>query len=268
MYYKKGILIGFLLIVASCSKSTNYNAVLLFGHGGNGLEILNSYYHDNSLEAINLALSIDGNNGIEVDVQLSADGELWLYHDNFLESETNGEGCINNRNSAYIESLKYNTFSREKLCKLCDINTDLLKNKHLYLDFRHYNFCNNQLVDINKVIQSLKSLQFDQLSEIDLYCVVSTNLWIQPLLDSGFQVMTTVTDIANFNAIIQQYPQVSGVVVNNKSVNQDDIIYLESLDKKVVIFEVRSPKGIRSALKKYPFGIMTDDIRTALIEKY
>ena len=268
MCFNKRILICLLLLVASCSKSKNYDAVLLFGHGGNGLEILNSYYHDNSLEAINLALSIDGNNGVEVDVQLSADGELWLYHDNFLNSETNGVGCINDTNTTYLELLKYKTLSNEKLAKLGDINTDLLKNKHLYLDFRHYNFCKNQLVDVNKIIQRLQTLQFDQLSEIDLYCVVSTNLWIQPLLDAGFQVMATVTDIANFNAIIQQYPQVSGVVVNNKSVNTHDINYLQSLDKKVVIFEVRSPKGIRSALKKYPFGIMTDDIRTALIEKY
>lgn len=268
MYFNKGILICLLLIVTSCFKSKNYDAVLLFGHGGNGLEILNSFYHDNSLEAINLALSIDGNNGVEVDVQLSADGELWLYHDNFLDSETNGVGCINDTNTSYLELLKYKTVSKEKLAKLGDINTDLLKNKHLYLDFRHYNFCKNQLVDVNKVIQRLKSLQFDQLAEIDLYCVVSTNLWIQPLLEAGFQVMSTVSDIIDFKNIIQQYPEVSGAVVNNKFVNADDIKYLESLDKKVVIFEVRSPKGIRSALKKYPFGIMTDDIRTALIEKY
>jgi glycerophosphoryl diester phosphodiesterase len=265
MYFRITLLFFFLL---SCSKSKNYEAVLVFGHGGNGLEILNSFYHDNSLEAINLALSIDGNNGVEVDVQLSADGELWLYHDNYLDNETNGEGCINEKNSAYLETISYKTVAKEKLAKLGQINLDLLKNKQLFLDLRHYNFCKNQLVDLFKVIQRLQTLQFDELTDIDLYCVVSTNSWIQPLLDAGFQVMPTVTNIADFNNIVQQYPEVSGAVVNNKYVSQEDINYLKSLEKKVVIFEVRSPKGIRSALKKYPFGIMTDDIRTALIEKY
>jgi len=37
--------------------------------------------------------------------------------------------------------------------------------------------------------------------------------------------------------------------------------------KKIYIFEVRSPKGIRSALKKIPDGILTDDIRAAILEK-
>jgi glycerophosphoryl diester phosphodiesterase len=265
MYFRITVLFFFLV---SCSKSKNYEAVLVFGHGGNGLEILNSFYHDNSLEAIDLILNINGSNGVEVDVQLSADGELWLYHDNYLDNETNGEGCVNEKNSAYLETLYYNTVAKEKLVKLGDVNLNMLKNKHLYLDLRHYNFCKNELIVVNKVIQRLQALEFDHLSGINLYCVVSTNLWVQPLLDAGFQVMSTVSDINDFKNIIQQYPEVSGAVVNNKFVNADDIKYLESLDKKVVIFEVRSPKGIRSALKKYPFGIMTDDIRTALIEKY
>ncbi len=256
------------LLLASCSKSKNYESVSIIGHGGNGLEILNSFYHDNTLEAIELAISIDGSDGIELDVQLSADGELWLYHDDFLESETNGEGCINSKTDNYLESLEYKTLAKEKFAKLSDIDFNRLKNKQLYLDLRHFNFCSKQLVDLNKVIESLQELGLDHLSEIEIYCVVSTNLWIQPLLNAGFKVMATITEFADFESILQQYPEVNGAVINNKSVNLEDVKHLESLGKKVVIFEVRSPKGIRSALKKYPFGIMTDDIRTALIEKY
>ena len=39
------------------------------------------------------------------------------------------------------------------------------------------------------------------------------------------------------------------------------------MDKRVYIFEMRSPKGIKSALKKYPTGIISDDLRAAIIQR-
>jgi glycerophosphoryl diester phosphodiesterase len=257
-----------LFILCSCSKSKNFESVQIIGHGGNGLENLNSFYHDNTIEAIEMALSMDGCNGVELDVQLSSDGELWLYHDDFLESETNGQGCINDQTDAYLESISYKSIQKENLTKLSAVDLKLLKNKQLYLDLRHYNFCSKLLLNVNQVIQRLKELGFDHLTETDLYCVVSTNQWVQPLLNAGFKVMTTIYELVDFEEILQLYPEVTGAIVNNKSVNLQDVKLLEMKGKKVVIFEVRSPKGIRSALKKYPFGIMTDDVRTALIEKY
>jgi hypothetical protein len=43
---------------------------------------------------------------------------------------------------------------------------------------------------------------------------------------------------------------------------------LQAAGKKVIIFEVRSPKGIKSALKKHPNYLVTDDLRATIIEKY
>jgi glycerophosphoryl diester phosphodiesterase len=257
-----------LFILYSCSKSKNFESVQIIGHGGNGLENLNSFYHDNSIEAIEMALPMDGCNGVELDIQLSSDGELWLYHDDFLESETNGQGCINDQTDAYLESISYKSIQKERLAKLSEVDLKLLKNKQLYLDLRHYNFCSKELVNVNQVIQRLQELEFDHLTETELYCVVSNNQWVQPLLIAGFKVMTTIYELEDFEEILQLYPEVSGAVVNNKSVNLEDVKLMEMKGKKVVIFEMRSPKGIRSALKKYPFGIMTDDVRTALMEKY
>ena len=90
----------------------------LLGHAGMGLSIENSFYHDNSLESIELALSINGCDGLEVDVQMSLDNSLWLYHDPNLETQTNLNGCISCKTDKELENGRYKTLHKEKLIKL------------------------------------------------------------------------------------------------------------------------------------------------------
>jgi glycerophosphoryl diester phosphodiesterase len=251
-----------------CSKKRDFSMVDIIGHGGNGLEILNSFYHDNSLEAIGLAASIEGTDGIEVDVQISADGNLWLYHDDFLESESSGEGCINEKKSDYLSQIHYKTLVKEKLSKLSEINSKYLEGKKLFLDLRHYNFCENDFVSIEEMLAGLKNLEILHNPKITVYCILSTKQWIGKFLNQGFNVLVTLGEVQQFEDLNMLYPEIAGIVVNNNKVTAQNVSSIQNLGKKVYIFEVRSPKGIRKALNKLPDGIITDDIRTALIEKY
>ena len=99
----------------SCNKQESYPAVQVFGHAGMGMDIGMSAFHDNSLEAIQLALTLPTMNGVEVDVRMSADGTLWLYHENTLEAHTDGEGCIFEKTDVELEKLRYKSLHREKL---------------------------------------------------------------------------------------------------------------------------------------------------------
>jgi len=81
-----------LLFLQSCSKVTPCDNIEVFGHAAMGLSMPNSGYHANSMEAIDLALHFPSLTGIELDVRMSNDGQLWLYHNDFLEDETTGEG--------------------------------------------------------------------------------------------------------------------------------------------------------------------------------
>ena len=78
------ISLSLLLMLFSCEK-TEYNEIEIVGHAGMGLDMQNSIYHDNSLEAIQLALSYGGSNGVEVDVQMDNEGCLWLFHDELMD---------------------------------------------------------------------------------------------------------------------------------------------------------------------------------------
>ena len=61
---------------------------LVFAHRG-----ASAYEPDNTIEAFELAHKM-GADGIELDVHLTADGEVVIFHDNTLDRATNGRGSI------------------------------------------------------------------------------------------------------------------------------------------------------------------------------
>ena len=256
-----------LLILTSCLKKAEYPNVEVLGHAGMGLRIQNSIYHNNSAEAIELALSISGCSGVEVDVQMSKDGELWLYHDQELSSESNGSGCVNDLNSYQLEQLNYTTLKKEKLVPLHDLDLNYLKGKTILLDIRHYNSCKDQFVDQDMFINALMQTPLMNDPSIKSYCVLSNAAWIEPFNTAGFEVVLSA-DGANLSAnLFDVYPDLKGIMSKNKTIDKQLVREFRQLGKKVYIFEMRSPKGIRSALRKAPDGVVTDDVRATLIEK-
>lgn len=255
-------------ILFSCSKKQGNETVKILGHAATGLNILNSVYHDNSKEAVEFALSIEGCNGVEIDLQLSKDGDLWLYHDEKLETETNGSGCISSLTSAEISELTYTSFHTEHLAKLASLDFTQFKGKELILDLRQWNFCDGTFVAIQKVIEQLNELNLSNPADFKVMCLVEYTAWIEPLHSNGFSVFFPLYSLDEFPEMEDQFPLIDGYVVKNPDWNENEIQNIKNSSKKVYIFEVRSPKGIRNAFRKLPDGLITDDIRNTLIEKY
>lgn len=264
----RGSWIFLLLILVACRKKADFSSVEVYGHAGMGLTIENSLYHDNSKEAVDLALGIEGCDGVEVDVQISSDGQLWLYHDDNLETSTNGTSCIPLNDSEELMNVHYTTFAKEKLVRLNDLDPLILKNKTLFLDLRHLNVCTGQFVSKNDVINALMTSDLVNDANIKVWCLLANPAWISDFQGVGLRVLFSAAGHKDFVNIVNNYPVLEGLVVKNSETTQQDVDQLHALGKKVFIFEMRSPKGIRSALKKFPDGVITDDIRTTLIEKY
>ncbi|WP_299819887.1 glycerophosphodiester phosphodiesterase family protein [uncultured Pontibacter sp.] len=84
--------------------------VLVLGHAGSGfMSPLNPFnpLPSNSMASIVKAMEEHGADGVEVDVQLSQDGVLILYHDVDLSSMTAQNGFIENHKAADVIGLKY-----------------------------------------------------------------------------------------------------------------------------------------------------------------
>jgi len=106
------ITIAFILITFSCEKeedftvnNLNHNIIMILGHGGMG----DLYkYPNNSLEAIIPVIGI-GADGTELDVQLSKDSVLILYHDEKLDARTSCSGSVIDHHWFELKDCLYST---------------------------------------------------------------------------------------------------------------------------------------------------------------
>lgn len=256
------------LCIFSCSKKENFESVHVIGHAGMGLENVNALYAENSQESIDLALSIDGCAGVEIDLQLSSDGELWLYHDPFLDDITQGKGCISDQIREDLSLVRYSTFNKEKLIRLKDLKLPTFpQNQYFFLDLKHVNPCKNMQIDALQVEQELIDF-YNRVGTNSKIFVISTNAaWVKQMDTSKHQLILEVEEITSFWDALTNY-NFEGVIMRNKKISSQDVADLKKASKKVLIFEVRAPKPIREALRKKPDFLITDDIRSTLIEKY
>jgi len=254
------IVIVFILFV-SCEKVYVDANTKIIGHAAMGLNSSSSIYANNSLEAIKLALSFSGCDGIELDLQLDNTGQLWLYHDEFLSSYTNANGCINDMQSSALSEVYYQTIHHEKLVKFDIELIKLLAQKTIFLDLRHLNPCTLQYIDVQLIKQALENWGID---EKDNFICVTNRLELLNALTDNFTVFFA-TDVTSYGLqILTDYPSCAGLVIRNASITASDVAAIHIVGKEVAIFEVRSPKGTKAAFRKSPDYVMTDELRTAL----
>lgn len=256
-----------LFLAFSCRKKEDNNMVQIIGHGGMGLEIESSIFHDNTSEAVELAMSLEGCNGIELDVQLSEDNELWCYHDEGLGSETKSDGCISSSKYEDLKDVKYSTIQKEKLLRLSDLNSELMSNAVFFLDLRHYNACSSTVIDLELLVNQLIAFKTTLLSNQSLYLVTNNPGWVTQLVTSGFKVFFQIDEISGFD-FVNTFSGLEGIVCRNSLITKSSVNEWQVKGLKVAIFDVRSPKGIRKAMNKKPDFIITDDVRATIIEKY
>lgn len=261
------LFIGFtVLVLVSCKKHKDlYPDTNIGGHACAGLHISSSNYHDNSLEAYKYARSFEKVLIVEVDVQLSFNGTAWLFHDPELSKESTGNGFIPQKEDSYLSGLKYSSLEKERLIRLTDLPADL-KGIRLLLDLKESDGTETGVVDSARVIDALKQAK-QYFYNGDLAIVTNSRRFIPTIKGLGYSVYYNSVNASQFLS----YPDKmisDGAVFRNSDITVSDVNAVKSLGKEVIIYDVRSPKGIQSALEKSPDYLLTDDIKATLIEKY
>ena len=256
------LLLVSILFITSCHKQENYADIQIIGHGGMGLNHLMSIYHDNSFESIELVMQYTGVDGVEVDVQMDLDGELWLYHDIDLSS-CGVEGSIPEYNTEFLEELNYQTMKKEKLCKLRDILYLFDSSKTLFIDIKAYPQSIGIVVDPIEFKNSLNNVISNEECQIGVITVNAS--WIAHFVNDypTYLDSDSKSVIDNYFSL---YPQLAGLFVQYETLSRDDIQHYMNQDWKIYLYNIRSVNKIRKALEKRPTGILPDDIRRAVIE--
>ena len=117
-------------------QNLNGNKITALGHAGMGIA---SQYPINSFESIMSALSL-GTAGVEVDVQMTKDSVLVLFHDKNLEESTTLEGKIADKNWEDIRDGIYKNppFAEYRIISLAQLFENIENRKELFfsLDFK------------------------------------------------------------------------------------------------------------------------------------
>lgn len=255
MIYNRSVLFFIsILLFYSCRKAAVCHDIEVFGHAAMGLSMPNSGFHANSMEAINLASEFNTLKGIELDVRMSKDGELWLFHDDFLEDETTGFGCLEERTSSELEKIHYKSMHKEKLAKLSLITFD--STKTYFLDLKFYNACKEIPVDINIFKQKLDLLAMPN------FILILPSKDLFQYFSSDYKC---VLSSDNIELILQELNTNDwyGVAIRNSKISAEVVEGLVSNGNNVYLYDIRSPKGTLNALKKKPTGIISDDVFAA-----
>ena len=247
------------LLFFSCSKKEDFSMIQVIGHAGMGLKIPNSIFHDNSLEAIELALTIPGSNGVEIDVQMDLNGRLWLFHDELLNEETNGINCISSNTTEYLKTIRYSSLNKEKLAELSQIPFHNFQDKRFFLDLKPWNKCSGNTVSLEDFKAALTAIDLPENCTI----ILSDPSWIPFFIDE-FNVYFASDDFQNAKIILTEEPMIKGLIIRSAAINKLQANEIIAQNKKIYLFEIRSPKGVKNALQKRPSGIISDDLRAAI----
>lgn len=275
----KGILIFCCMLFFSCKEeeigvidNLNGGKIIVCGHGGSGFQSYVNPYPTNSFVSIQRALEGYNADGVEVDVQITKDKKLFLYHDKDLNVSTGCTGCIPSMLSTEIENCKYdknisgNVFSDERLISLEELlshYSDLLNSRYFYLDMRIDNECDpNALPDKDtlaneavKMIQKYSAYKF------------------MPVISGDTSLLNTIKKIDNKVNLILENNNValaiflasnlnySGIICGNEDISKEQVKDAHLKNLQVILFNVKRRNTTIEAIKKCPDAIQTDNLQ-------
>ena len=247
-------LMGVLLVLWGCSK-VNHSTTQIFGHAATGLQNPNAIYHDNSLDAIRYASSLTGCSGVEVDVRMDAQGKLWLFHDDLLDDETNLSGSVEEKTTHELTNGHYSTLKKEPLLRMDDATK---------AEISGYTFLDLKIPDIMKS-QEFKAALLDLDLDTSKFALIVSSLSYLEEFKHDFQVFLSINEVSELTSeLLAKEPRLRGICIRSAQITKEEINFLKSINKEVICYEVRSPKGIKAALYKNPTYLLTDDLKISL----
>jgi glycerophosphoryl diester phosphodiesterase len=268
------------MIISSCKKvnvndiqNLNGDFIYVIGHGGVGFQTLSTQLPENSMISIVKAIEVYGADGVEVDVQLSKDLQLVLYHDDQLETSTDGNGFVYEYNLMELNKFKYNRdiyanlFIDEHLVSLEEVLQKISAQKvkpQLHLDLRSWLYDNKVYtadeyfsIYSSKIVDLLKQYNYTE----NTYIASGDNNLLIHLyqLDPSLKLMIETGDIENAVKTVKDHNWY-GIISYNESVTKTEVNYVHSKGIRMALFAIKTQQDQVEAVNKYPDFILTDNI--------
>lgn len=261
-------LLSIVILLTTCScRKTNLSPPFhtrVLGHGGMGIS---SQYPINSLESILNALYICAD-GIEVDVQLSKDGQLVAFHDELMHNSTNLDAMINSKTWEEIASGFYTSFphANYNIVRLDDIFA-AIKRKDRYtftLDCKLYQDGTNDNFEEDYIEAILALLAKHDIFNQTTIESIDTNFLLQLKSKSESVRAYYYTDQFEPGLAFIQNNGLEGLTMHREQVSMEDIAKAHRLDKKIALFGISQSRELEEAFKKAADLVQVDNLRSLL----
>jgi glycerophosphoryl diester phosphodiesterase len=268
MYFRIAYILLSVATIVSCSKATQeYNDVQILGHVASGLYNPNQFFPENSLEAVEYVLSLPEVAGVELDLQLSEDGDAWLFHDPTLDEKTTGSGTICAHTSEELSNIHYTTINNESIARLSEVDfSRAVGPKTVFLDIKLGN-CVRDFDVYERLKSIIDALQTTYAPEVEFIYIANYDTLTAAFLDEGYMIYRDVTSYEGALNMLAIY-DVDGFYLRHYQLEKEQVQALQLLGKSVALFEIRSPFTIREALQKHPDYLLVEDVKSAIVEKF
>ena len=276
---KKLIYVILVVFFFSCTKAEKeiFNLhggrIFVIGHGGAGFENAYNYLPENSMASIERAIIFYNSDGVEVDVQLTKDNELVLFHDDRLETQTNCVGCIRGKNLDELLQCRYTknfttaALTEERLISLRNL-FDRFCNRNprpfIFLDTRLFTECylnenEENLLEVysDAILSIINEYSYQQ----DIF-VESSSVAFLKKMQSKHPDLKYLIDSSEFDSVLDSVlaNNFYGIVADNGRITKEQVKEAHENNVNIVIFNVRSRNSNLEAVNKHPDYIQTDAI--------
>ena len=271
-------------ILAACTatKPAANPQLVVLGHAGSGFYTPISPFNfrpPSSWRGIRRAL-LRGADGVEIDLQMSRDSVVMLYHDQRLQDGTTGTGCVSERTAAEITQLRYKGgFPYDLIQQERPITFDTLLARlnrwpsfpFIHLDLHEDDQClppgrqHEQVPLLVRQIARTLARNHVPLDKVLFITQEGPTVRLARAAMPGVRVgLEIASDEFAFGLKVAKTEKVLTVVLDADRVTPEQSAQAHAAGLKVVVFGGRSPKDLRRVLKTQPDEIEVDNVKRLL----
>lgn len=269
-----------ILFVFSCGKvktdsltNLNNNKISVLGHRGSGMSGIENTYPDNTLESMEVGVDELGSDGIEMDIQLSKDNQLMLYHNNELMSTTSCSGTINSYTKdelshCLIDASFYNAPMKEYHLASLEEVFERFKNYSpppiCFLDTKHYYEADNypDITDFNLDFAQAIYTLIAKYSGQENTLVSSSNKEMLQILKLNYPSLKLVLHSDNFETALSDASALGlfGITIHYKYITRQQIETAHSTNLRVTLWGARTKEDCKAVARLFPDYVKTDNV--------
>ena len=256
-----------LVAFASCKKDSslwqinnlNSGKIAVYGHGGSGTKFR---YPINSLYSLNEILKKPVF-GTEMDIQLSKDNELVLFHNFRLEDATNCDGLVREKNSEELKTCSYKLLWLKGGTELITAKAffDQLSNKENY----HYVFdtkisadaSKEEIADFSEAMYLLiKTYKLEEHCFIESYNVT----FLQALQNKNTGLKLFIhSDTYKDGLDVANKVHLYGLTMDKTRITKEEIADAHKRNLRIALFNLDTQNKNLEGIKMNPDYMQSDD---------